>query len=94
MDVGVVFRDLKISVRRVSRSSGTMATPMFGSTVENGKLATTAFPPTSALKIVDFPTLGSPIIPQFNAIAPPQPWRLPRQPPLPIVAFSQDSFIQ
>src|SRR2546427_5636628 len=68
MEVGVVFRDLKICVSRVSRSSGTIATPTLASTVENGKLATRALPPTSALKIVDFPTLGSPMIPQFSAM--------------------------
>ena len=68
MEAGVVFLDVKIRVRRVNRSSGTTATPTLGSTVENGKLATTAFPPTNALKMVDFPTFGSPMIPQFNAM--------------------------
>ena len=68
MVVGVVFFDLKMLVRRARRSSGTMAMPTFDSTVENGKLATRALPPTNALKMVDFPTLGSPMMPQFNAM--------------------------
>src|SRR2546428_13391187 len=68
MAVGVVFLDLKICVSFANRSSGMIATPTLGSTVENGELATSALPPTRALKIVDLPTLGKPIIPQLSAM--------------------------
>jgi hypothetical protein len=39
---------------------------MFGSIVQNGKLAATAFAFDKQLNKVDFPTLGNPTIPHFN----------------------------
>src|ERR1035437_4247389 len=51
----------------VSRSSGTVITPMFGSIVQKGKFAACAFAFVKQLNKVDLPTLGSPTIPHFNA---------------------------
>ena len=53
------------SARRERRSSGTFTTPIFGSIVQNGKLADCALAFDRQLKRVDFPTLGSPTIPHF-----------------------------
>jgi hypothetical protein len=39
-----------------------------GSIVQKGKFAASALALDSALKSVDFPTLGKPTIPHFNAI--------------------------
>jgi hypothetical protein len=52
----------------VSRSSGTVITPTFGSMVQKGKLAASAFALESALNKVDFPTFGSPTMPHFKPI--------------------------
>ena len=41
---------------------------MFGSIVQNGKLALCAFPELMQLNNVDFPTFGRPTIPHFNDI--------------------------
>jgi hypothetical protein len=42
--------------------------PIFGSIVQNGKLADCAFAFDKQLNNVDFPTFGKPTIPHFNAI--------------------------
>jgi hypothetical protein len=52
----------------VSRSSGTVITPTFGSIVQKGKFAACALAFDRQLKSVDLPTLGSPTIPHCNAI--------------------------
>ena len=52
----------------VSLSSGTVITPTLGSIVQNGKFAACAFALDRQVNSVDFPTLGSPTIPHFNAI--------------------------
>ena len=52
-----------------SLSSTTSTIPMFGSIVQKGKFAASAFfEAVSALNKVDFPTLGSPTIPHLNPI--------------------------
>jgi hypothetical protein len=45
--------------------SGTLTTPIFGSIVQNGKLALCAFALDKQLNKVDFPTFGNPTIPAF-----------------------------
>ncbi len=45
--------------------SGTLTTPIFGSMVQNGKLALCAFALDKQLNKVDFPTFGNPTIPAF-----------------------------
>ena len=57
------------SANRVSRSSGTDTCPIWASIVQKGKFAACAFALDRQLKRVDFPTLGRPTIPAFNAIA-------------------------
>ena len=57
------FRDRLISARRSSRSSGTLAVPMFVSVVENGWAATGASAPVSALNSDVFPAFGNPTNP-------------------------------
>jgi hypothetical protein len=42
--------------------------PMFGSMVQNGKLADWALALDKQLKSVDLPTLGNPTIPHFKDI--------------------------
>ena len=65
----IVFSDLEISVILSNLSSGTATIPIFGSIVQNGKLAASAFfEAVNALNKVDFPTLGSPTIPHLNPI--------------------------
>ena len=54
---------LDISASRSSRSSGTLATPTFGSLVANAYGAARAPPPASALYSEDLPALGSPTNP-------------------------------
>ena len=64
-------RDLrKLSEDNLSNLSSTTSTiPMFGSIVQKGKLAASAFlEAVKALKRVDFPTFGSPTIPHLNPI--------------------------
>ena len=58
-----------ISASLVSRSSGTDTWPIWASIVQKGKFAACAFALDRQLKRVDFPTLGSPTIPAFNAIS-------------------------
>jgi hypothetical protein len=43
--------------------------PTFGSIVQKGKLADCALALDKQLNSVDFPTLGNPTIPHFNAIS-------------------------
>ena len=50
------------------RGSGIGTTPVFGSIVQNGKLAASMPALVSALKRVDLPTFGSPTIPHLNPI--------------------------
>ena len=53
-----------------SRSSGTGTMAVLGSMVQKGKFSAFAFwARVSALKRVDLPTLGSPTMPMFSAIA-------------------------
>jgi hypothetical protein len=61
--VGMIFSELNIFANWPRRSSGTGTTPTLGSIVQKGKLALSAPAAESALKSVDFPTLGSPTIP-------------------------------
>ena len=50
-------------------SSTTSTIPIFGSIVQKGKFAASAFfEAVNALKRVDFPTFGSPTIPHLNPI--------------------------
>ena len=60
----MVFFDADIVARRSSRSSGTLATPMFGSLVANAYGAASAPPPVSALYSELFPALGRPTRPK------------------------------
>ena len=56
-------------VRWSSLSSITSTTPIFGSIVQKGKLAASAFfEAVSALNKVDLPTFGKPAIPHLNPI--------------------------
>jgi hypothetical protein len=57
-----------ISASLVSRSSGTVITPRFGSIVQKGKFADCALALDRQLNNVDLPTFGRPTIPHFNAI--------------------------
>ena len=66
--VGCTRCGLAISDNLFILSSGTVITPIFGSIVQNGKLAACALAFDKQLKSVDLPTLGSPTIPHCNAI--------------------------
>src|SRR3989338_7905776 len=64
MVVGTVFFDLYTLASCSSLSSGTLTTPTLGSMVQKGKLeAAACLRFKSALKVVDFPTLGKPTMP-------------------------------
>ena len=65
---GTTLRGLTMSTSLLSRSSGTVITPTFGSMVQNGKLADCALVLLRQLKRVDLPTLGRPTMPHCNAI--------------------------
>ncbi len=65
------FLDFDIAARRSSRSSGTLATPMFGSFVANGYGAASAPPPVSALYSELLPALGRPTRPK-RSMRPPE----------------------
>eukprot|EP00976_Prorocentrum_cordatum_P042418 859313-Prorocentrum_minimum.AAC.2 len=68
-EVGTDLRDLLRLDKTSKRSSGTGTSPTLGSIVQKGKFAASALvPSTSALKRVDFPTLGSPTKPVFSAM--------------------------
>ncbi len=60
------LRDALITASASTLGSGTVATPMFVSVVENGWAATVAEPPVSALNNADLPALGSPTIPNCS----------------------------
>ena len=65
--VGIIFFDLEIFAKLSNLLSGTLTIPIFGSIVQKGKLAASAFfDAVSALNKVDFPTFGSPTIPHLN----------------------------
>ena len=67
--VGIIILDEAIFANFSNFWSGTATSPVFGSIVQKGKLAVCALDVfVSALKRVDFPTLGSPIIPVLNPI--------------------------
>lgn len=57
-----------ISANLSKRGSGMGTTPVFGSIVQNGKLAASIPALVKALNSVDFPTLGRPTIPHLNPI--------------------------
>ena len=50
------------------RGSGTGTTPVFGSIVQNGKLAASIPALVKALKSVDLPTFGNPTMPHLKPI--------------------------
>src|SRR6188768_3215545 len=64
------FFDFDIAARRSRRSSGTLATPMFGSFVANGYGAASAPPPVSALYSELLPALGRPTRPKRSMSRP------------------------
>src|SRR3990172_5105625 len=66
MVVGTIFSGFTRAAILDNLSSGTVITPRFGSTVQNGKLAACAFAFDRQLKRVDFPTLGKPTIPHCS----------------------------
>ena len=67
--VYIFFLELDNFVNLSNLSSMTSTIPIFGSIVQKGKLAASAFfDAVSALNKVDFPTLGSPTIPHLNPI--------------------------
>mmetsp|Transcript_57205 Transcript_57205/g.145286 ORF Transcript_57205/g.145286 Transcript_57205/m.145286 type:complete len:225 (-) Transcript_57205:225-899(-) len=61
---GTIFSDFAIAASSSKRESGTLARATFGSIVQKGKFAASAFPLcVSALNKVLFPTLGNPTKP-------------------------------
>ena len=69
INVGIIFLEFAILLIFSILASGTATTPIFGSMVQNGKFAASAFLDlVNALNIVDFPTLGKPTIPTLNPI--------------------------
>ena len=69
INVCIIFSDLAISDIFFNLSSGTETTPTFGSIVQKGKFAASAFfDLVRALKVVDLPTLGNPTIPHLKLI--------------------------
>jgi hypothetical protein len=64
----MTFFGLSISASLISRLSGTVITPRFGSMVQKGKFADCAFALERQLKSVDLPTLGRPTMPHLKAI--------------------------
>jgi hypothetical protein len=69
MVVGITLSGVTKPSSFSSLESGTVIIPTFGSIVQNGKFADCAFALERQLNNVDFPTLGNPTIPHFNAIA-------------------------
>jgi hypothetical protein len=63
-----ILRDVLMTASASTLGSGTVATPMLVSVVENGWGATVADPPVSALNSADFPALGSPTIPNRSTL--------------------------
>jgi hypothetical protein len=66
--VGIVRLGLTIAANLSKRKSGTGTTPVFGSIVQNGKLAASIPALVKALKSVDFPTFGKPTMPHLKPI--------------------------
>jgi len=65
---GEIVSGLKIFAILFKRLSGISTIPTFGSIVQKGWFSYGTVDFVSALKIVDLPTLGKPIIPAFNPI--------------------------
>jgi hypothetical protein len=68
MLVGTKLNGFTNAANLFIRTSGTVIVPTLGSIVQKGKFADCAFALETALKRVDFPTLGSPTIPHCIAI--------------------------
>ena len=67
VEIGCLELDNFVNLSNLSSMTSTI--PIFGSIVQKGKLAASAFfDAVSALNKVDFPTLGSPTIPHLNPI--------------------------
>jgi hypothetical protein len=66
--VGITLTGFTMVDNASNLSSGTDIIPTLGSMVQKGKLADWAFAFDKQLNRVDFPTLGKPTIPHFNAI--------------------------
>ena len=65
----IIFFDCEIFANFSNLSSGTGTIPIFGSIVQNGKLAACALLEfVRALNRVDLPTLGKPTIPHLKLI--------------------------
>ena len=66
---GEIFFEFDSFVSLSNLSSGTSTIPIFGSIVQKGKFAASAFlEAVKALNKVDFPTFGKPTIPHLNPI--------------------------
>src|SRR5690606_22084404 len=63
--VGITRSGLTIAASASSRGSGTGTMPVFGSIVQNGKLAAAMPALVNALNRVDLPTLGRPTMPHL-----------------------------
>ena len=59
---------LNIAVRRLSRGSGTAMIPRLGFLPEEEKFEVSAFTLVRAVKMVVFPTVGRPTIPQLRGM--------------------------
>ena len=69
INVFTIFSDFAIFAILSNLISGTETTPIFGSMVQKGKLAASAFLDfVKALKVVDLPTFGKPTIPHLKLI--------------------------
>jgi hypothetical protein len=68
MVAGTVFLGINIEVSLSNLTSGTDIVPNFTFTVLDGYFAVSVGVEHNAEKIVDFPTFGSPSIPQFKAM--------------------------
>mmetsp|Transcript_82390 Transcript_82390/g.183973 ORF Transcript_82390/g.183973 Transcript_82390/m.183973 type:complete len:232 (-) Transcript_82390:14-709(-) len=67
---GMTFSELAVSASSFNRTSGTVARATFGSMVQKGKFAASAFPFSHrALKSVLLPTLGRPTMPVFRPLS-------------------------
>ena len=66
--VGITLSGFTMADKASNLSSGTDIIPTLGSIVQKGKFADCAFAFDKQLNNVDFPTLGNPTIPHFNAI--------------------------
>ena len=69
INVLITFSDFAILDILSNLESGTATTPTFGSIVQKGKFAASAFLDfVKALKVVDLPTFGRPTIPHLKLI--------------------------